>query len=265
MDTLIAKLIGLSYDFVGIILPGLATTIFIFLYFAALGPVIESLSFGKIPSIQIENIVSVIKNDNKANYSILFLVLIPIWYFFGHSLKWLSRSGKPDDEAAENGFKRTWHFLRFRLLKPENNYHSSLDPLFREAKKKFETGRIRLTWRQFYPIAKTYISQNVKHSLYATYQNKYTLYRALSTLGVLSFWVGFIAVIAGAICIAQFGTPHPRWWLLVSILIISISIVWGFSAGYRYSWLLFGDTVIIEAYTLLFGPKIASNEESSSD
>jgi hypothetical protein len=62
MDELIAKLTNLGYEFFGVILPGIVTSIFGVLWWVALGAVVPFWSFGNVPQLGLRNWVEIVES-----------------------------------------------------------------------------------------------------------------------------------------------------------------------------------------------------------
>lgn len=181
-------------------------------------------------------------------------VLVTLWYFLGHILLWLSRSGNPNESVARTGYKRAWYTLTFRIPKLSESFDPKLERLFNLVRKKFSSGEDNLEWREFYPIAKVYLSQNVPTSLVATYQNKYTLHRSIAMIGAILFWISLLALLV-AYYYGASGGWSPKFSWLWSLSGFGCLLVWNFSSSYLYYWQMFGNTIITETYSQVYGPR----------
>lgn len=247
MDQLLSKLTNLGYEVLGIFVPGLVLILFLFFGWWCLGPLAEIWTFNFLPQARIREasgLLSLLNSDIRAG---LLIVLIVAAYFLGHLLHWIGRSPKKPVPKPK-WYRRVWLCLTFRIPKPEHSYEPSLQPLLDDAKPFFGLSPAA-EWRQFYPVAKSYLAANLQTSLVSTYQNKYTLHRSITAASVVWFWLSLVASIAAAfkVCAAN---SHPIWFPLLSSMPISLLLIWGFSDSYRFHWKLWGDTIITEAYVL---------------
>lgn len=257
MDEFIAKLTNLGYEMFGVILPGIVVAIFITGWWFSLGSAASLLSFGYFQHLTLTNATEVIKSLN-ANLGIGAIVPgLVIAYFLGHILLWVARSGKVSDDSTESICVRLKNskFLKsllFRIPKPPKSYDDELQPLYEAVAIKFSRGDSMLTWRLFYPVVKSYLSRNLASSLVATYQNKYTLHRSIATAAAGLFWLSSLGFVGGWYTF-HFHGISPHWGLLAMLFILALALVWGFSASYTYHWKMFGNTIITEAYSIIYG------------
>lgn len=252
MDELIAKTTNLGYEILGVIVPGLIFLLFLLIAWVSAGPIIDIAFFGKIPQLHLSDIEATIK-EKGSDIGFLALLLVSA-YFLGHILLWISRSRNADETITKNAWKRIWFSLLFKIPRPSISYDKNLDNLYQAVMKQFDETGCGLTWRQFFPVAKSYLSRNLTHSLVSTYQNKYTLHRSITAAAAVLFWLSTAILSTGAaLCFYKGISPH--WWLLIPTIIASIVVIWGFSSSYAYHWLMFGNTIITESYSLLFGSK----------
>lgn len=257
MDDLIAKLKNLSYELFGILFPGFIFELFFLLWWVTLGSNASKFTFGLLPEFTVDK-ASELVNSLTSNTGIgIAIPSLISAYFVGHILHWISRSSSADNATIENSFMRVWHALSFRVLKPNENYYPSLDPLYQAVEKKFRPDEsVSFTWQQFFPLAKCYLAENLPSSLVSTYQIKYTLHRSITASAVILFWFSVIELIYGIIYSNICDSSQPFYFGGLTILVlVSLGLVWGFSDSYTYNWRMFGNTIITESYTLLFGPK----------
>lgn len=258
MNELLGKLTNLSYEFFGVIVPGIVTSVFVVLFWSALGQLAPFWSSDAIPEFTIKKLQDLMDSPSIPRGIGVLVSLIAIWYFFGHILLWIARSGKPDAKASQISVRRVWLSLLLHVPKPPNSFDPKLQPLFDAVRKKFASDGIELEWRHFYPVVKSYLAQRLVYSLVATYQNKYTLHRSVTTASAVLFWFSLLATIGGFVTHRTNG-PEPNWALLLSLLGGAILLVCGFSASYMYHWELYGNTIITESYSLLHAPKNADH------
>jgi hypothetical protein len=183
-----------------------------------------------------------------------------IAYFLGHVLLWIARSGKPDERAAKNTLHRVCASLFFRIPKPPKSYDESLQSLYSAVQAKFAVGGTELLWEQFFPVVKSYLSRNLTCSLVATYQNKYTLHRSITAAAAGLFWLSIVSTAGSAISYYWKGIA-PHWGLLVTLSFLALLLVWGFSSSYMYHWKMFGNTIITESYSIIYGPSNAQTKQ----
>lgn len=188
MEQLISKLSSLSYEILGIILPGAITLILFILWLTGAGELLPIVSQGFFPRLTLQHASETLESLGvRTGVGILGPTLL-IAYFLGHLLHWISRSGVVNSAVVENAIERTWHAMTFRVAKPSNSYNIQLQPLLDNALPRFglPTGA---GWRQFYPVAKSYLARSSTSSLVALYQNKYTLHRSITAGAALIFWL----------------------------------------------------------------------------
>jgi hypothetical protein len=247
LDQLLAKLTNISYEVFGVFVPGVVLILFGIFGWWCLGPVAGFWSQGFLPTAELVAFSSFLNLLNEGvQVGMVFFVAIAA-YFCGHLLHWLSRRGGREDKISD--WKRVRTALIFRVSKPATNFHESLGSLFQEAKSLLGL-MPDAEWREYYPIAKSYLALSLQSSLAPTYQTKYTLHRSITIAAVVWFWGTIVGILLSFIAIWLFNAASPKWIPLIGSLIASITLVWGFSGSYRYNWLLWGDTLISEVYML---------------
>tara|TARA_Y100001933_G_scaffold68875_1_gene69878 strand:+ start:17569 stop:18348 length:780 start_codon:yes stop_codon:yes gene_type:complete len=259
MNEWMGKFVNLGYDFFGVLLPGVILGTSLFMWWFALGDLTTIWSANSLPSA--EDFVEHLQATFESAYGFWFGCLAGALtsYFLGHIALWISRGGDPNSAAESSARVRIALALKFQIPKPSKNFAEELEPLRSAVVKELSHNGDPLTWRQCYPVLKSYLSNNLSYSLISTYQNKYTLHRSITAIAALLFWLSIISIIV-VLVTNQFAVTSPRWLLLVTILVFSLVVVWGFSASYMYYWKMFGDSVITEAYSLLFGPRDDSKQ-----
>ena len=250
MDALIRKLTNLGYEFFGILLPGtLAVLVWSLLWIAADG-VVPWATRGAVPELALSTAKDAIAQAIAWSALVSILLMLALAYFVGHLLTWRARRGRRHQRVRfRDHLKET---LLFRPPKKELSYDLKLEAAWQWAGERLLGEDVELSWRLFYPAAKTYLLQKQIPSLVTTYQNKYTLHRSLAFAAALTAWgtllVGSLGVLA---CVtgAQEAAPH---WLALGVLAIgSLLAVWGFSSSYLYNWTLWGNYLITETYVSL--------------
>jgi hypothetical protein len=253
MDEFLAKLTNLSYEFFGVIVPGIVGTLFLGLWWVALGPVAPLWSFEFVPELTLNNAARIIESLSlKAGIGVVVPGLASA-YFLGHIILWSSRFGEPDECATKSSWRRVQRSLVFRVPKPPRSFDKNLQSLYDAVQAKFAKGGSALSWEQFYPVVKSYLLKNLTHSLVATYQNKYTLHRSITAAAAGLFWLSTLAVAGGGVTWYLAGVA-PRWGLLAMLALLAFVLVLCFSSSYMYYWMLFGNTIITEAYSIIYGP-----------
>lgn len=254
MEKLLASLTNLGYEFFGIFLPGLGVWVAVVAIWYSAGDALDVITDGVVPTLHLGAVLDHVDRLTSTAGACVFVFFVAIAYFFGHMLKWLSRSGPPMPETATT-WQRFWRTLRLRPYKSKENFHSeNLGIWYSRLAKKYAGDVGPIKWTAFYPIARMRIVYHSKPSLIATFQNKYTLHRSLSVLSSLVFWLTMVVAILSVFFVAA----QPRWPLLALLVAASLSAVYGFGSSYEYAWKLWGDALISEAYAIEF---LEKNEE----
>lgn len=256
MDALLGKLTNLGYELFGVVIPGLITTILLVLLWYATGDLVSVWSFGAIPKFDTGALQGWTAKFVGLQAWVLGGGILTVCYFLGHAMTWLAQSR---NERLTGKISKTIRFsmiIRFKTPKPQHSYEPGLKPLFDYARTVLGGDAGPLDWRSFYPVAKTMIAQRAGYSLIATYQNKYTLHRALAFASAVIWW-GCILVAVGACATLRFCAveAHPHWLALLLLFVGSTVSVSGFAGSYMYFWGLFGDAIVTEAYVMQFAAK----------
>ena len=259
MEQLLAKLTNLGYELFGIFIPGIVALIFLLIWWASIGQIAPYISNGFFPQLTSKNASEIIESITVRTGFGIALPIFIITYFLGHMLQWISRSGKASDQILKSPILRTYKSICLQIPKPENSYDARLEPLFAAVQSKFMCDGTYLSWPQFYPIAKNYLSRSSHQSLVTNYQNKYTLHRSITLASAGLFWLCVAGMIAEGIILYNIGVS-PRWWLVAPLTLFSVISVWGFSDSYAYNWNFFGNSIITESYSLIYGPKNAESK-----
>jgi hypothetical protein len=254
MNQLLVKLMNQTYELVGVILPGMVASIFLLLLWAALGPIAPFFTHGAIPAFTRATFRASVDSMISLSEMGAVVVWLLIWYFLGHFLLWISRGGIADDGASKSWVRRVYLSLTFRIPKLSTNYNPKLASLYEGVRKKFASEGVVLEWRQFYPVVHSYLSQRLTTSLVDTYQHKYTLHRSITSACAALFWLSLLAIVAAFVAWTMDG-PQPNWLLLMLLFVSAGILVWLFSASYMLHWEMFGNSIVTEAYSLLYGPK----------
>ncbi|EXI78198.1 MAG: hypothetical protein AW10_03282 [Candidatus Accumulibacter appositus] len=260
MDQLLAKLTNLGYEFFGVVLPGIVTVLFLVCGWGALGPLPSFCSFGVFPDLSAQNAARFFERLSVQSEVSVAVSGFAIVYFVGHIVLWISRASRPDDGGKTSAPRRIWTSLVFKIPRPKDSYDSNLEELFQAVNAKFSINGTTMTWRQFYPVVKSFLSKNLTYSLVATYQNKYTLHRSITAAAALLFWLTVVGAMVGIVT-GHFAGVAPRWGLLITLACLALVLVWGFSDSYAYHWKMFGNTIITEAYSVIYGPNDAQQSK----
>lgn len=257
MNELLGKLINLGYEFFGTFVPGIVAILLFLLWWAALGPLPTVWTHGVIPELTVQTAHEIMTSMNSLTAATGIGVAVPLLaacYFAGHLLHWIARSGPSSQVAAYSTYRRLAYSLLFAVPKPANSFHPKLQRLFDLVQQRFTADQTALEWREFYPIAKSFLAQRVPNSLVSTYQNKYTLHRSIATAGAALFWLSLAAVVGAALTSGAGELGHSYVWLGL-LLCGGLLLTGGFSASYVYHWEMFGNTIVTETYSRLYGPQ----------
>lgn len=254
MGELITKLAELGYELFSVIIPGIILSLFFLAWWYALGTMAPLWTSDILPELTIETFRTLVGSISSEGGIGLAIPIITMIYLIGHVLHWIARSGPENQEAASKFISRTFYFLIFRVPKPTQSYHPNLEKLFDIVRSKFSPTGDKLDWRQFYPVAKSYLSQHLDSSMVANYQNKYTLHRAVAMAGVVLFWLSLAALIMAAATDSA-EVPLVSFSFLSGLLFSALVLVSAFGSSYVYHWSMFGNTIVTETYSYLNDPK----------
>lgn len=250
MNDLFARFSNLSYEIFGVILPGMVLSLFLLLWWAAIGDFATTLA---IPIFSIEQLKTMLDSLTFAAGMGAAIPIITAWYFFGHLVLWVTRSGAKVDSENSSAGKRVYGCLKFRVPKPLGNFDESLTELYKVVCREFSGDDVSVEWRQFFPLAKCFISQRLTTSLVNTYQNKYTFHRSIVGASSLLFWISIITL--PALFYSCDELILTDYIYVVLLVLISILFVWGFSSSYMFHWKSFGNALVTESYSLIRNPK----------
>jgi hypothetical protein len=167
MDEFLAKLTNLSYEFLGVIVPGIIAALFLGMWWAALGPIAPLWSCEFVPQLTSNKASGIVESLSLKTGIGAAVPGLAIAYFLGHILLWIARSGEPDECATESTWRRVRTSLVFRIPKPPRSFDEDLQPLYDAVQAKFAVDGSALPWTQFYPVVKSYLSKNLTSSLVA--------------------------------------------------------------------------------------------------
>jgi hypothetical protein len=143
MDVLLARLTNFSYELFGVFIPGLIASIFLIMLWAALGPAVPCLTYNIIPEFSLKFVYAIFKNPIGSVGSLIIFSIL--FYFVGHIILWIGRSGKPEEL---NALGRVLSCIFFKIPKPVDNYDPALSALFAASANKFSQSGQTLTWRE---------------------------------------------------------------------------------------------------------------------
>lgn len=254
MDQIIAKLTNLSYELFGIFIPGVIFLLFLTWWYWCAADLAPLLTFNYMAPLRFEGVQAgdlVFPDEIKLGFVIYVAVAA---YFLGHLLNWFGRIGSAKASAEGKKFKQARenlsNCLKLKVPKPRESYYESLQPILDEGYRFLRIPVASRNWTVFYLVAKSRISEDLSRSLVSTYQNKYTLHRALAVSAVIWFWLTFFLIGFAGLFSALGGIQSPHWVPLLISLGVSLLTIWGFSESYRFHWTNFGNSVIAETFML---------------
>lgn len=255
-DVFSSVISNLAYEFLGVFLPGIIASIFLLLFWIALGPATPYWTFGVFPQFSMESLDNGLNSLSPVSGVSIVIPLLAIWYFAGHLLLWVGRNATSREKGHERWMQRIWRCITFRIPQPSETFDPELKDIFDNVKQEFLSGGIDLDWRQFYPVAKSYLSQNLRRSLVFVYQNKYTLHRSIVAASILFFWLSLIALALSLLLPHWLEMPVAGKLPLTLLALGFLALIWAFSSSFAYHWKMFGNTIITELYGLLRGPTV---------
>jgi hypothetical protein len=250
MNELLAKLVDVTYELFGVLIPGVITSAFLLLWLLEAQPLLTWI-FGSGVCLDPRHVLTWL-NSSEKNGLISLLALLVGWYLLGQVLLSSSRHSVPDAQSETSGRRRVFRALTFRIPRSPHNYNPGLEPLYKAVAAKFNAPGVELQWSQFYPVVKSHLAEHLSKSLVTLYQNKYTLHRSITMASVILFWLSTLTGVGAGI--AGFYGVAANWGLLIGTLVGSFVIAWSFSASFMLHWQMFGNSVVTEAYSLLNGP-----------
>ncbi|MDZ7685371.1 MAG: hypothetical protein U5O39_10560 [Gammaproteobacteria bacterium] len=257
---------NLAYEFLGVFLPGMIVSVFLLLFWIALGPATPHWTFGVLPEFSMASLDAGLNSLSPISGASIVIPLFAIRYFAGHLLLWLGRNATSREQEHERWAQQIWRCITFRIPQPTETFDPELKDLFDSVKSEFAAGEIELGWRQFYPVAKSYLAQHLRRSLVVVYQNKYTLHRSIVAASILLFWLSLIAFALSIFLPFWFEIPVAEKLPMALLLAGFLALIWAFSSSYAYHWRMFGNTIVTELYGLLRGPTVHSlNQTRSSE
>lgn len=247
---------NLAYEFLGVFLPGIIVSIFLLLFWIALGTATPVWTFGVFPEFSVIKLDAGLNSLSPVSGVSIVIPLLAIWYFAGHLLLWVGRHATSGQTGDESWAKRIWRCITFRIPQPNESFDERFKDLFDNVKKDFSPEGIDLEWPQFFPVAKSYLSQHLRRSLVFVYQNKYTLHRSIVAASVLFFWLSLTALALSLLLPHLLDMPVPEAPPLILLIGGFLALIWAFSSSFAYHWQMFGNTIITEVYGLLRGPSV---------
>lgn len=263
MDQLFAKLTNLSYEVFGILIPGVIFLMFMAWSMWCASELMPVLTFGYVAPFGVRGVASgfaLFPDEFKWGFVIYVSVAA---YFLGHLLHWVGRLGSADEavlEATEGpksfrvkvalALANIRNCLKFAIPKSIHGHSASLTPLLNDGYVFLRIPSQARSWVPFFLVAKSRIAQDVARSLVSTYQNKYTLHRALAVASVVWFWMSYFQMFFALTLLFTMPGTEPHWIPLLVSMVASLITMWGFSESYRFHWVNFGNAIITEIYML---------------
>ncbi len=211
MNELLAKLVDITYELFGVLLPGLIASAFLLLWWFAAEPLQVAL-FGssdfRIGPLNLWNWLSSSSNGGLSS----FLPLLVAWYLLGQVLLSASRHSIGDAQSVDNPGRRVFRALTFRISRPPDPYDPALKPLYHAVAAKFNVPGVELQWVQFYPVVKSHLAEHLSKSLVTLYQNKYTLHRSITMASAVLFWLSILTCLSSGVGIVCGVAAH---WVLL--------------------------------------------------
>jgi len=220
MDALINWARNLSYDIIGIFLPGLFLTmgISIILYINDF--------------VTIEEFIKTVGYLDKSTFKLIPIILVLfLIYMLGVFLKALGEYShiKIIYQNKKYGFSKD-RLLENYSNESENLYSVAKEQLF----KRLSLSIPDASWTDFYKTSKSYLLRNNKITNIVTYQNRYELHRSISLASLIIFFIIIIQCLFTSsfslhvflICLMFFGTfdvmrkSFIKYWRILGDLII---------------------------------------------
>jgi hypothetical protein len=257
MKELLSKLLTLSYEFLGVVLPGFVLSCGILIWLACLSALVAAWGFtpsSLLAHITWQHLLALWKTAGEVGIGVPAVIAS---YVLGQFLLLISRRNFAIGAGANLSTRqRICVALQFRIAKPAANFAEEVKPLFDIVAGKFaDSPSAPLNWRQFYPVARCFLTNNYPASLVTTYQNKYTLHRSLTAAGVVLFWGS--AIFLGLILLTWWRIGiHPYGFGMLGLLMAAFVIVVTFSSSFIEHWLMFGNSIVTETYSILASKKL---------
>jgi hypothetical protein len=257
MDELVRKLSTLSYELIGTFFPGISLVFIVGIYCVG-------ASYPGASPEDIRRAVLLVDDAREATFAATFLLLL-VSYLAGIWIQHIASNGVwPDALVKFVGWvaqkvrvaNRIPNVVRVLLLSrmpnPAKSYGESLNSVFENAaaalaaRLGYQLAEEKDRWLQFYPIARTLVRRSSLPSLVQSYQNKYTLARALSYVVAMAFWFSSVATFRGLSHGEGGATMFPFLLALLSLL-----AVLGLISQFRYQWTIWGSILIAETVLVL--------------
>lgn len=262
MDALLGKLSNLAYELFGVIIPGLVFSIFLLLLWFALGDLVPRWTWSRIPAYsmaEFQKVCGLLPGGTAMASATLGLMWL---YLCGHALNWASKVHPKESGGWKRRGVRVLAFLKFRTPRAAESYEQKLTPLFDAVNTRFSHDQKPLEWRQFYPLAKSFLNNSDRYSLLSTYQNKYTLHRAIAAGAAALCWLTVTLSAMALISKWRGAEESPLWWALAALFLGALVLITGFSSTFEYNWRLWGDTIVSESYAAIYEPSKGGEDEA---
>ncbi len=265
MEGFLSKLTDLTYETVGVLVPGL-TLVFVGLFQWGL------YRYYAEPEATGARLLYLLQEDllwlEEHPWGILLGALV-LSYFAGRAVLFLARDGLPilggalawvaaalarklkietgRLKAAAGAAPLVRLLARVFLVRTPkellDNHASSLDRIktwCTERLSPASDATLLSGWSAYYPVASRLLEQEGSKSRLPIHQSKYTLDRSLATVFALGFWSAF------AFCLLF------RTWGAFAEVAVFVLLVHIFDQEHAYHWRLWGDSIIAETYALVW-------------
>lgn len=257
MSELLAKLTNLSYEFFGVVIPGLLSLVMLALVVVGWGALGRPEDLQGLFNVYHGLLMDVARHSASDPWPTLVSLALAA-YFLGQFALWQSRSWatSAEQDPRERGDRWPWIgrvllCLQRRMLRPDKSVSSHFERELEWCQEKLGL-RVGLRhWPEFYPVAKCLIRNELTYSLLSTYQNKYTLHRSIAAIASVLVWASMATIIWAAL---QAGAARPHsicLWAPVTNLILGVAGAWAFSSSFYFHWRMWGDTVVAECSAML--------------
>lgn len=265
MEGFLSKLTDLTYEIVGVLMPGL-TLLFVGLFQWGL------YRHYADPEATGARLLGLLQGDllwlEKHPWGILLGALI-LSYFAGRAVLFLARDGLPilgdalvwgaaaiarklkietdrlKKRAAAEPLVRLLARV-FLVRTPKgllDNHASSLDRIRKWCAERLSPSSdvtLLSEWFAYYPVASRLLEREGSKSRLPVHQSKYTLDRSLATVFALGFWSAVVLSLL-------FKTWGPFAEVAAFLLLVHV-----FDQEHAYHWRLWGDSIIAETYALVW-------------
>lgn len=254
MNELTTKLSSLGYEIVGTLLPGALASVCLSLWLAAIGPLLPEWSWGVLPVVHLDGLLAQAEELSALTSSAKMAGLLMAWYLLGYVLSWGSRTYLAVSPDAIKARRTVIAAMRFKPLRSNCNYDETYALAYQRVcqalREPGAESAMQLPWPLFFQAVRPLIQQRIgSYSLITTHQLKYTFYRSMTTLSAIVFWLSLTALGAGYL-LSTVSSGHPDYTALTVLTLVSACMTWGFAESFAYSWRMFGNTIVTEAFAV---------------